>query len=590
VEGKPFGRYRLIELLGRGGMGEVWRAFDTVTERVVAMKVLPSHLADDKVFQQRFRREAKAAAGLNEPHVVPIHDFGEIDGRLYVTMRLIDGQDLQTLLEAGPLEPARAVGIVEQIASALHAAHRIGLVHRDVKPSNILVTEDDFAYLIDFGIAQASEDTRITATGATVGTWGYMAPERFRTGQIDARSDVYALACVLYECLTGTGPYSGDSFEQLAAGHMFTPPPRPSALRDGVPPTFDDVIAAGMAKDPDQRYATSVELARAAREAATVPIPRSGPHPAQTPVTPTPEPRATPARATQHGARPPGAFIHAEPTQQQPPETIPPTRQQPPAAPPTPPTVPRRPWWRRKGVLVSVGVIFVVAVIAGAVGWVTVGKQRPASQAQGSQPFSPVVAQVKPSVVKISGAANSCGKKPEGSGFVVSPNRVMSNAHVVAGADSVTVESNGTTYDAQVVSYDPNADISILDVPNLSAPPLKFAEGEGKSGTDALVLGYPGGGPFVATPARIRDVIQLNGPDIYRKTTVKREVYTIRGTVRQGDSGGPLIDLDGNVLGVVFGAPVDDPDTGFVLTATEVSRQMAMVDSTQPVATGPCIQ
>jgi S1-C subfamily serine protease len=172
---------------------------------------------------------------------------------------------------------------------------------------------------------------------------------------------------------------------------------------------------------------------------------------------------------------------------------------------------------------------------------------------------------------------------------VVSPNRVMSNAHVVAGANSVTVESDGTTYDAQVVSYDPSADISILDVPNLSAPPLKFAEGEGKSGTDALVLGYPGGGPFVATPARIRDVIQLNGPDIYRTTTVKREVYTIRGTVRQGDSGGPLIDLEGNVLGVVFGAAVDDPDTGFVLTATEVSRQMANVDSTQQVPTGACI-
>src|ERR1700738_724055 len=134
---------------------------------------------------------------------------------------------------------------------------------------------------------------------------------------------------------------------------------------------------------------------------------------------------------------------------------------------------------------------------------------------------SAVVAQVLPSLVKIRGLANGCQKVLEGSGFVVSPNRVMSNAHVVAGANSVTVESNGTSHDAQVVSYDPNADISILDVPNLSAPALKFAEGEGKSGTDALVLGYPGGGPFVATPARIRDVIQVNGPDIYATTTVE---------------------------------------------------------------------
>jgi S1-C subfamily serine protease len=200
-----------------------------------------------------------------------------------------------------------------------------------------------------------------------------------------------------------------------------------------------------------------------------------------------------------------------------------------------------------------------------------------------------VVAQARPSVVKIRGLANSCQKVLEGTGFVVSQNRVMSNAHVVAGADSVTVESNGTTYDAHVVSYDPNADISILDVPRLSAQPLAFVDGPAKSGTDALVLGYPGGGDFVATPARIRERIELNGPDIYRKTTVTREVYTIRGTVRQGDSGGPLLDLDGRVLGVVFGAAVDDPETGFVLTANEVTRQMARVGGTQPVATGPCI-
>lgn len=202
---------------------------------------------------------------------------------------------------------------------------------------------------------------------------------------------------------------------------------------------------------------------------------------------------------------------------------------------------------------------------------------------------SAVVTKARPSVVKIRGLANGCQKVLEGTGFVVKPGRVMSNAHVVAGADSVTVESDGTTYDAKVISYDPNADISILEVPDLQAEPLTFVDGPVKSGTDALVLGYPGGGSFVATPARVREVIELNGPDIYRTTTVNREVYTIRGTVRQGDSGGPLIDLDGRVLGVVFGAAVDDPETGFVLTANEVAQQMSKVDNTEPVATGSCI-
>lgn len=220
MEGTPFGRYRLVELIGRGGMGEVWKAFDTATRRVVAVKVLPAQLAADPVFEERFRHEAFAAAGLNNPHVVPIHNFGEIEGRLYVDMRLIEGGDTEHVLAAGPMEPVRAVKIIEQIASALNAAHKIGLVHRDVKPSNILVAEDDFSYLIDFGIARAAGETKLTATGNVVGTWPYMAPERFTTGQSDTRSDIYALTCVLYECLTSSRPFPGESVEQQIAGHL----------------------------------------------------------------------------------------------------------------------------------------------------------------------------------------------------------------------------------------------------------------------------------------------------------------------------------------------------------------------------------
>ena len=201
-----------------------------------------------------------------------------------------------------------------------------------------------------------------------------------------------------------------------------------------------------------------------------------------------------------------------------------------------------------------------------------------------------VVADAARSVVKVRSVAHGCQKILEGSGVVIGPNRVMSAAHAVAGADSFSVSVGDQEYDATVVSYDPNADIAILNVPELQAPPLAFALHAAPTGTDALVLGYPGGGQFVANPARIREVIELSGPDIYRTTTVKREVYVVRGKVGQGDSGGPLIDLNSQVLGISFGAAVDDPDTGFVLTAKQVYAQMLSVDAdSPPVATGACV-
>jgi len=272
VEGTPFGRYRLVELLGRGGMGEVWRAYDTATNnRMVAIKLLAPQLAEDDTFVQRFRREADAAARLNNPHIIPIHNYGEINGRLYVDMRLVEGRDLQELLADGPLPPARSVEIVGQIAKALQAAHRVGLVHRDVKPSNILVDRDDFAYLIDFGIASGDTATKLTKTGVLVGTLAYMAPERFTTGVIDAGADVYSLACVLHECLTGAQPYPGDSAEQQIAGHLTLDPPKPSRLNPSIPAAFDEVIARGMAKQPTARFSSASELARAATAVAAMP-------------------------------------------------------------------------------------------------------------------------------------------------------------------------------------------------------------------------------------------------------------------------------------------------------------------------------
>lgn len=266
-----FGPYRLVELIGRGGMGEVYRAFDTARERFVALKLLPAELAADESYEDRFRREAQLAAKLNNPHIVPIHNFGEIDGRLYIDMRLVEGIDLGRAIDNGPLAPDRAADIVSQVADALDAAHKTGLVHRDVKPGNVLLSGDDpiFAYLTDFGIAVTQRDTAITATGMLVGSWAYLAPERFTGDPIDHRSDIYALGCVLYEILVGAKPFPGDSIETSIAGHLMSPPPRPSATRPDIPTMFDQVIARALAKRPADRYASAGELGAAARKAAS---------------------------------------------------------------------------------------------------------------------------------------------------------------------------------------------------------------------------------------------------------------------------------------------------------------------------------
>lgn len=271
----PFGHYRLQKLIGQGGMGEVYQAYDTKTDRVVALKVLPHHMAQDETFQARFRRESQAAAGINDPHVVPIHGFGEIDGRLYLDMRLIEGRNLGTMLQETdkPLGAAFAVMIVEQVANGLDAAHRLGLIHRDIKPSNILITDKDFVYLIDFGLVRTAGEQGLTTAGSTLGTLAYMAPERFEGGEVDARSDIYALTCVLYECLTGARPYPADSLEQQIAGHMVSPIPRPSDV-DPRLAAFDEVVAKGMAKKPAKRFQSAGELADAARRALTAPVRR----------------------------------------------------------------------------------------------------------------------------------------------------------------------------------------------------------------------------------------------------------------------------------------------------------------------------
>lgn len=268
--GTQFGHYHLRRMLGRGGMGEVYEAYDATKDRTVALKLLPEAFAEDPVYRERFRRESHSAARLQEPHVIPIHDYGEIDGVLYLDMRLVQGTNLGDMLTRyGPLAPPRAVAVISQVASALDAAHEDGLVHRDVKPENILVTRDDFVYLVDFGIANAATDEKLTTLGTAVGTYAYMAPERFEAGDVTYRADIYSLACVLHECLTGSRPYPADSVRVVITAHLLEPAPRPSVVRPGVPVAFDSIVARGMAKKPEDRYPSAGDLAHAAHDALT---------------------------------------------------------------------------------------------------------------------------------------------------------------------------------------------------------------------------------------------------------------------------------------------------------------------------------
>lgn len=280
--------------------------------RDVAIKVLTADRGGEPGFRERFSREALIAALLTNPHIIPIYDTGEIDGQLYLVMPIINGIDLEAALKRdGPMSPTRAVRVVEQIAAALDAAHTQGLVHRDVKPSNALMTAQGFVYLIDFGLAQDGTGAKLTAEGRTAGTWAYMAPERMMSDDIDARADVYSLACLLYECLTGEMPFPGDRVALQMTAHLSTPPPKPSERQSAVPEGFDDVVARGMAKDRDERYPSAGDLAVALSDALATPhcrdsktsgAPASGPR--RSPGHRRHKDRAAACRATDQAIRP----------------------------------------------------------------------------------------------------------------------------------------------------------------------------------------------------------------------------------------------------------------------------------------------
>jgi len=336
VIGSAFAGYRIDEQIGRGGMGVVYRATELRPERAVALKVVAPELAVSPDFRARFLREAQLAAEIEHPNVVPVLRVGDEQGALFIAMRFIRGTDLAGLIRSeGRIAPARAAAIVDQIADALDAAHARGLVHRDVKPSNVLIEtgrRGDHAYLTDFGLTkQRNSSTRLTDTGILVGSLGYLAPEVIQGSTIDARADIYALGAVLFEALTGELPFP-ESESQMAAlyAHVMTPAPAPSAQAPGIPVAFDAVIERAMAKNPDDRFASAGELGDAATAAAEGRTPEPGTPEPRTPAPSPPSPRGTNATIVATWPAPPPS--RAAPTQ-----VVPPAPPAPRVPPPTPP-------------------------------------------------------------------------------------------------------------------------------------------------------------------------------------------------------------------------------------------------------------
>ena len=269
--GTELAGFRIESVIGRGGMGVVYGAEQLRYGRKVALKVLAPELSHDRQFRERFEQEWRTAARIEHPSIVPIYEAGEAEDGLYIAMRYIDGTDLRALLgRTGRLPVGRALDILAQVAEALDTVHTHGLVHRDVKPANILVASGEgyeHAYLGDFGVAkQVRTESGLTQTGAFIGTVDYAAPEQLEGKAVDARADIYALGCVLYQCLTGLRPFEKGSDAATISAHLFEPPPSAHAKRPDLPAELDDVIARALAKPPTDRYPSCRELVRAARD------------------------------------------------------------------------------------------------------------------------------------------------------------------------------------------------------------------------------------------------------------------------------------------------------------------------------------
>ena len=266
-KGTSFAGYRVEGVLGQGGMGVVYEATQLSLNRTVALKLLASNLGDDDAFRERFRREGLLQAAIEHPNIVTVYEAGESDQGLFMAMRLVRGPNLKDMVISRELDAGRTLRILRPIAAALDTAHEAGLIHRDIKPQNILVGGRDHAYLADFGLTKAAGEKGLTKTGQFVGTLDYISPEQIRGQNATAASDIYALAAVLYECLTGVVPYPKESEAAVLYAHMSDEPPSVTAARPELPPALDEVIRRAMAKDPAERYATATQMIEAAERA-----------------------------------------------------------------------------------------------------------------------------------------------------------------------------------------------------------------------------------------------------------------------------------------------------------------------------------
>ncbi|HEY2689080.1 MAG TPA: serine/threonine-protein kinase [Streptosporangiaceae bacterium] len=396
--GSQVAGYRLVEQIGRGGMAVVYRVHDARLDRHVALKIMAPGLAQDDAFRQRFIRESRAAAAVDHPNIIPVFEAGEASGVLFIAMRFVQGRDVRSLLDStGPLPPARATEIISQVASALDAAHAHGLVHRDVKPANMLLDESvggdrhEHVYLSDFGLSKQSlSQTGLTSQGQFLGTLDYVAPEQIEGRPIDGRTDLYALACAAFEMMSGAPPFRRDGGLAVIYAQLSTPPPPLTSRRAGLPPAIDQVVAKGMAKAPDNRYRTCGEFAAALRGTFGLgPVePEDRPRPpreatqlavpSQPPVPPAPAEPSGPVRAgdtaAAQGQRPDSDAGPATQAARMPPRPTRPGLTEPGPSGQTGQGVygepvrgggPRRPWYRSRGALAAAAAVVVLAVIGG---------------------------------------------------------------------------------------------------------------------------------------------------------------------------------------------------------------------------------